>query len=134
MGVIKTDNFRTAPNTEKTTESASSVLLDYGLDALAAILHESAKEKGFWDGEHSFDKFGNKLALVHSEVTEILEAIRKSKGSREIVEETADVLIRLLDLYAALRNAGIVEDSLDDILDHKVDKNRNRPRLHGNLF
>ena len=134
MGVIKTDNFRTPPNTEKTTQTASSVLLDYGLDAFAAILHESAIEKGFWDGEHNYDKFGNKLALVHSEVTEILEAVRKDKGSREIVEEMADVLIRLLDLYGAMRNAGIVTDSVDDILDRKLAKNRNRPRLHGNLF
>jgi len=134
MGVIKTDNFRTPPNTEKTTQTASSVLLDYGLDALSAILHESAVEKGFWDGEYDYDKFGNKLALIHSEVTEMLEAIRKQKGSREITEEAADILIRLLDLYAALRNAGLIEDSLDDILDYKVDKNRGRPRLHGNLF
>jgi hypothetical protein len=120
MGVIKTDNFRTPPNTEKTTESASSVLLDYGLDALAAILHVSAVEKGFWEGEYNFDKIGNKLALVHSEVTEILEAI--------------DVLIRLLDVYAALKDMNLVEDSLDEVLDFKVDKNRGRPRLHGNLF
>ncbi len=43
-----------------------------GLDALAAMLHETAKEKGFWDGEYSHDKIGNKLALVHSEVTEVV--------------------------------------------------------------
>jgi hypothetical protein len=29
-------------------------------------------EKGFWDGEYTHDKIGNKLALVHSEVTEVL--------------------------------------------------------------
>jgi NTP pyrophosphatase (non-canonical NTP hydrolase) len=134
MGVIKTDNFRVPANAEKTTQTASSILLDHGLDELASVLHESAIEKGFWDGEHNFDKIGNKLALVHSEVTEILEAIRKDKGSREIVEEMADVLIRLLDVYAALKKMGTVEDSLDDVLDFKVDKNRGRPRLHGNLF
>ena len=107
---------------------------EYGLDALAAILHETAIEKGFWDSPKNFDVLGNKLALVHSEVTEILEAIRKDKGSREIVEEMADVLIRLLDVYAALKKMGTVQDSLDEILDFKVDKNRGRPRLHGNLF
>ena len=26
------------------------MITDYGLDALAAMLHEVAKEKGFWDG------------------------------------------------------------------------------------
>ena len=56
--------------------NSSSVLSDYGLDALAALLHETAKEKGFWEPPYSYDKIGNKLALVHSEVTEVLEAIR----------------------------------------------------------
>jgi len=46
-------------------------MTDYGLDALSAVLHETAREKGFWDGEYSHDKVGNKLALVHSEVTEV---------------------------------------------------------------
>jgi NTP pyrophosphatase (non-canonical NTP hydrolase) len=112
----------------------NNYLLEYGLDALAALLHETAKEKGFWDGEYSHDKIGNKLALVHSEVTEVLEAIRKSKGSEAIVEEMADVIIRLLDVYAAMRNKEDVLHSLDDILEAKINKNKERPRLHGNLF
>jgi len=107
----------------------SNILTEYGLDALAAMLHETAKEKGFWDGEYSHDKVGNKLALVHSEVTEVLEAIRKTKGSEQIVEEMADVIIRLLDVYAAMRNEEQILHSLDEI-----NKNKERPRLHGNLF
>jgi NTP pyrophosphatase (non-canonical NTP hydrolase) len=107
---------------------------DYGLDALAAILHETAKEKGFWDGDYTNDKVGNKLALVHSEVTEVLEAIRKSHGSEKVVEEMADVIIRLLDIYAAMRNEEKVLHSLDEILQKKMDINKERPRLHGNLF
>jgi NTP pyrophosphatase (non-canonical NTP hydrolase) len=66
---------------------SNDILTEYGLDALSALLHETAREKGFWDGEYSHDKIGNKLALVHSEVTEVLEAIRKNKGSEYIVEE-----------------------------------------------
>ena len=107
---------------------------DYGLDALAAMLHETAIEKGFWDGEISHDKIGNKLALVHSEVTEVLEAIRKSHGSEKVVEEIADVIIRLLDVYAAMRNEEQVLHSLDEVLEAKINKNKERPRLHGNLF
>lgn len=112
----------------------NNVLTEYGLDALAAVLHETAIEKGFWDGEYSNDKIGNKLALVHSEVTEVLEAIRKSKGSESIVEEMADVIIRLLDVYAAMRNEEDVTHSLDEILESKININKERPRLHGNLF
>jgi NTP pyrophosphatase (non-canonical NTP hydrolase) len=110
------------------------IVTEYGLDALSAVLHESAKEKGFWDGEYTNDKVGNKLALVHSEVTEILEAIRKSHGSEKIVEEMADVIIRLLDVYAAMRNEEQVLHSLDEVLEAKINKNKARPKLHGNLF
>jgi NTP pyrophosphatase (non-canonical NTP hydrolase) len=112
----------------------STLMTDYGLDALSALLHETAIEKGFWDGDYSHDKIGNKLALVHSEVTEVLEAIRKSHGSEKIVEEMADVIIRLLDVYAAMRNEEQIMHSLDEILESKINKNKERPRLHGNLF
>ena len=111
-----------------------SLVTDYGLDALAAILHETAISKGFWDGPKNHDKIGNKIALVHSEVTEVLEAIRKNKGSKEVVEEMADVIIRLLDLYAAMMNAGFIEHSLDEELNNKMQINKDRQRLHGNLF
>ena len=114
--------------------NSNEIVTEYGLDALSAVLHETAVEKGFWDGEYNNDKVGNKLALVHSEVTEVLEAIRKTKGSEEIVEEMADVLIRLLDLYAAMRNSGDITDSFDEILFKKLEINKSRPKLHGNLF
>lgn len=114
--------------------NSNDIVTEYGLDALSALLHESARQKGFWDGDYTNDKVGNKLALLHSEVTEILEAIRKGKGSEKIVEEMADVIIRLLDLYAAMRNEEELLHSLDEILDKKININKERPRLHGNLF
>ena len=113
---------------------ANQILTEYGLDALSAMLHETAKEKGFWDGDYNYDKVGNKLALVHSEVTEVLEAIRKNKGSEAVVEEMADVIIRLLDIYAAMRNEEAVLHSLDEVLEKKININKDRPKLHGNAF
>lgn len=107
---------------------------DNGLDALASVIHETAVTKGFWEGPRNYDQIGNKLALVHSEVTEVLEAIRKNKGSKEVVEEMADVLIRLLDLYSAMHIAGFIKHSLDEELNLKMEKNILRQRLHGNLF
>ena len=118
----------------QTSSKELELVTDYGLDVLSALLHETAIEKGFWDKPKNFDVFGNKLALIHSEVTEVLEAVRKKKGSEEIVEEMVDILIRTLDLYASMRNGGFVEHSLDEVLFKKMEKNKVRPRLHGNLF
>lgn len=114
--------------------NSNKVITEFGLDALAAILHETAIEKGFWEDEVTYNVIGNKLALVHSEVTEVLEAIRKNKGSENVVEEMADIIIRLLDLYAAMMNTEMISHSLDEILDKKVNINKDRPKLHGNLF
>jgi NTP pyrophosphatase (non-canonical NTP hydrolase) len=112
----------------------SNIATEFGLDTLAAVLHETAIEKGFWDGETTYDKIGNKIALCHSELTEVLEAIRKSKPKELIVEEFADVIIRVLDLYAAMMNAEMISDSLDEALNKKMKTNTYRPKLHGNLF
>lgn len=101
---------------------------------MARRVHIIAQEKGFWDGAVTYDKIGNKLALIHSEVTEVLEAIRKNQGSEKTVEEFADVVIRLVDLYQAMINSGHIEHSLDNILENKIEKNRARPTLHGNRF
>ena len=104
------------------------------LTQLASDFHEVAVSKGFWDGEYGYDKVGNKLALVHSEVTEVLEAIRKNKGSQEIVEEMSDVIIRLLDLYAAMVEHGDIVHSIDVVMAEKTAINKERPKLHGNNF
>jgi NTP pyrophosphatase (non-canonical NTP hydrolase) len=104
------------------------------LSKLANDFHEVAVSKGFWDGEYNYDKVGNKLALIHSEVTEVLEAIRKDKGSEEIVTEMADIIIRLLDLYAAMKDHGDITHDLDTIIEEKNKVNKERAKLHGNKF
>jgi len=111
------------------------MITDYGLDATAALLHETALSKGFYDSldMKEFNSQAKQLAMVHSEVTEVLEALRKSKGQEEVVLELVDVIIRVLDLYAALRNAGVVSDSLDDTLSLKAEVNSGRPRMHNVL-
>lgn len=124
--------------------NVNEVAAEVGFDALAALMHETASEKGFWPSKYytgpdgidgvSEEAIGVKLALVHSEVTEVLEAIRKTQGEEKVVEEMADVIIRLLDLYAAMKNTGQVTSSLDDVVLAKMNKNTQRPKLHGNRF
>jgi NTP pyrophosphatase (non-canonical NTP hydrolase) len=71
--------------------------------------------------------------MIHSEATEVLEALRKSKGQQEVVEELADIIIRVVDLYEGLRVAGEVEASLEDTLIQKTMINSQRPKMHNVL-
>jgi NTP pyrophosphatase (non-canonical NTP hydrolase) len=103
------------------------------LDGLAAVLHQTACEKGFWDTTPDIHFILSKIALIHSEGSEILEAVRKEKGEEEIVTEIADLVIRTLDLWAGLYDAGIVTVSLDDMMAKKMGVNAARPFRHGVL-
>jgi NTP pyrophosphatase (non-canonical NTP hydrolase) len=107
---------------------------DNFLNNMAYEFHKVARSKNFWDGNTNLDKIGNKIALIHSEATEILEALRKNKGSKAVTEEFADLIIRTLDLYQAMFNMGLVEHSLDYAVSDKYNKNKERPALHGHLF
>ena len=71
--------------------------------------------------------------MIHSEVSEVLEAIRKEKGDDKVVEELADILIRVLDLYGGLVQDEYTALSLENILLSKAHINTNRPRMHGVL-
>ena len=101
------------------------------------LIHRTAVEKGFYDVEDVSDiNFVlSKLALIHSEVSETLEAIRKEQGEKVIMEEIADIMIRLLDFVELLKDAGLVsgDKPLADALSSKMRVNSTRPRLHGNL-
>ena len=105
--------------------------LEWGLDSLAGELHETAKEKGFWDYEVNFIFSAKQIAMIHSEATEVLEALRKNKGEDKVVEELADIIIRVLDLWAGLKDSGLVSTSLDEAMAKKIVVNKSRERLHG---
>ena len=72
--------------------------------------------------------------MIVSEVVEVLEAVRKDKGEEEIAKEFADIIIRTLDLYAGMVEAGYTRESLDYILNKKSDFNKTRPEKHGVRF
>ena len=106
------------------------------LDTTAKMLHGTAVAKGFWDSydpEDSFTFYAKQLAMVHSEVTEVLEAIRKDQGDIKVVEEIADIIIRVLDFYEGLKRTGEISKnvSLDDMMATKAAINVKRPERHG---
>ena len=109
-------------------------------DMLAFAIHRTSVEKGFYVGELTTYKIITKLALVHSEVTETIEALRKDRGDPAVVEEMADIIIRVLDLWAALalNHEGDEPESLfpslETVLLAKIEKNGHRPALHGHKW
>jgi len=106
------------------------------LDDLALDLHDVAVAKGFWEPntpENRIVFYLKQLAMVHSEVSETLEAIRKKQGDEKVVEELADIIIRVLDLYGGLVRDQYTDLSLESILLKKAKVNAQRPRMHGVL-
>ena len=105
------------------------------LDDLAYKLHQTAKSKGFYESldMKEFNSQAKQLAMIHSEVTEVLEALRKTKGETAVVEECADILIRVLDFWYALYDKGVVNSSLHDVLAAKATVNEKRDKMHGVL-
>lgn len=92
------------------------------LNEMAEEAHEIAKEKGWWENQRSE---GELIALMHSELSEALEAYRREKGKEAIAEELADCIIRIID-YSAARNMDI-----EAAVKKKMEKNRGRPYRHG---
>jgi NTP pyrophosphatase (non-canonical NTP hydrolase) len=109
-------------------------MYDNILDNLAINLHEVAKEKGFWPEEIDDIFVAKQCMMIVSEVTEVMEAVRKDKGEEEITKEFADIIIRTLDLYAGMVDAGYTKLSLDQMLREKVEFNKTRPEKHGVRF
>lgn len=108
------------------------------LDDLARELNNTAVEKGFWapmlrmEAEDDFIFYAKQLAMIHSEVTEALEALRKDQGDEKFVEELADLIIRTLDLWAGMNKVRVEPlPSLHETLMSKANINKDRPKLHG---
>ena len=75
-------------------------------------------------GEVEPYKLGCILALIHSEASEALEAVRKN-DRENFAEELADVVIRVLDCAAGL------DIDMDGAVRAKIEKNKARGYRHG---
>ena len=96
--------------------------------------HDNAVEHGWWDTEAERN-FGEQIALMHSELSEVLEDYRNGKGFNEfyyegkkpcgIPVEFADTLIRIFD------TCGRYGIDLEEAIKIKMEYNKTRPYKHG---
>jgi NTP pyrophosphatase (non-canonical NTP hydrolase) len=106
-------------------------------ETISAILHDIDNADGDNDGleedyKHSF--YAQRLALIHSEVSEALEGDRKTLMDDKLPQykmqdvELADAIIRILDL------AGGMNIPLGEIILKKMGFNSTREFMHGKKY
>lgn len=114
-----------------TTEIGGTIMK---ISEMQAKAYETARDKGWHDPEHGDATVGDRLALIHAEVSEALEAYRdlglhawkRDDGKPEgVASELADVVIRIGDF------CGKYGLDLEAAIASKMAYNATRPHRHG---
>lgn len=121
-------------------------LINYAeaINDIAEDVYQVAATKGFWsiDDVSDFALIPIKLALIGDEVSEALQVHRDiyddsdeslatnmtEMQEDDFIEELADIVIRTMDLAAAL------DLNLGQAIIDKIEKNRDRPNKHNKRY
>lgn len=101
--------------------------------AMVQDVHHTACDKGFWDGPQR--NFGEAIALMHSELSEALDADRNGNPPDDkipefdgVTAELADTVIRIMDWV------GATKQPLAEAIVAKARMNKTRAPKHGKRY
>lgn len=103
------------------SRSIEDTFINASINDYCREAHRIAKSKGWYDEPVPLN---TSLLLIHAEVSEAVEALRKGDWVN-FEEELADIAIRLFD------TCGNHDINLGQSIDKKMEKNRSRSYRHG---
>lgn len=104
-----------------------------GWNSLAQDVHENAVAKGFWPAEGRND--GEMLALIHSEISEALEAVRTNNPPDDKLPEFTSAEVELADAVIRIMDMAIGRQwRVAEAIEAKMAFNKTRAFKHGKAF
>lgn len=97
--------------------------------------YDLAVAKGFWDNQAADCKLSEQVALLHSECSEVLEAIRKGNPPDDKIKEFSSAEAELADLVIRAMNLAYSQEwNIGGAILAKHKYNVSRPFKHGKKF